>query len=152
GAADAFGGAGHQRGTFRRAHPRPLLSTTVAHEAFARLAFGELLGRLTGAAADRAAADARHGRAAAASAIRRRRQARRAEAKIVFLEPLDFVSEPRGFLEFEIGGGGAHLLLEIGEHRLEVRALVMRLLALAEADGDVIALIDAFENVGDAAL
>ena len=35
------------------------------------------------------------------------------------LQPLDLVAEARGLLEFEIGGGVAHLLLEVGQ-RVEV--------------------------------
>src|SRR5579875_4118484 len=127
------------------------LSTAVAMEALPRLALGEFLGRLTGPAADRATA---HGgkRRAAARAGRGVRRARRAKAEIEFLQALDLVPEPRRFLEFEIGRRLAHLLLEIGDHRFEVRALVMRLLALAEIDGNVIRLINAVEDVGDAAL
>src|SRR5690349_8015576 len=107
-------------------------------EALPRLAFGDFLGRGAGAAADRTAAHGGRRRASAGARRRRLRAERAAEAEIVFLEPLDLVAQPRRFLEFEIGGGLAHLLLEIGDHGFEVRALVMRLLALAQIDGDVI--------------
>src|ERR1700747_2695019 len=37
-------------------------------------------------------------------------------------QTLDFVAQPRRFLEIEIGGGGAHAGFEIADHRLEVVA------------------------------
>src|SRR5690348_14505362 len=68
------------------------------------------------------------------------------------LQPPNLVAEPRRFLEFEIGGGGTHALLEIRDHRLEVGALVVTGLALREAHRQMVALVDAVEDVGDAAL
>ena len=61
------------------------------------------------------------------------------EAEIGLLQPLDLVAQPRGFLEFEIGRGGAHALFEIGDDGFEVLALVMRRVAFAEPDRDVVA-------------
>src|SRR5437762_5588190 len=71
--------------------------------------------------------------------------------ELYLLQPADLIAQPRGFLEFEIGGGGAHALFHIGDDRLQILALVVRRIALAEADRDVIGLVDAVENVGDAA-
>src|SRR5579862_9882792 len=49
----------------------------------------------------------------------------RGETEIGLLQPLDLVAQPRGFLEFEVGGGGAHALFEIGDDRLQILALVV---------------------------
>ena len=38
------------------------------------------------------------------------------------LEPLELVAQPRRLLEFEVGGGRAHALLEVGDRGLEVVA------------------------------
>src|SRR5262249_50211642 len=65
-------------------------------------------------------------------------------------EPADLVTQPCRLFELEIGGGGAHALFEVGDNRLQVFALVMRRLALAEPDGDVVGLVDAVEDIGDA--
>src|SRR5204862_7378987 len=73
------------------------------------------------------------------------------ETEFDLLQPADLVAQPGGFLEFEIGGGDAHALFHIGDDRLQILALVVRRIALAEADRDVIGLVDAVENVGDAA-
>ena len=35
-------------------------------------------------------------------------------------QTLDLVTQPRGFLEVEIGGGGAHAAFEVGQHGFEV--------------------------------
>src|SRR6476646_8557969 len=63
------------------------------------------------------------------------------QAELGLFEPTDFVAQPRRFLEFEVGRGRPHALLEIGNDSLQVLALVMRRVALAQADRDVIALI-----------
>src|SRR5579883_2961643 len=88
------------------------------------------------------------GAAGLGAALRPRSRAIRGEAEIELLEAADLVAQPRRLLEFEIGGGGAHLLLEIGDDGLEVGALIMRRVALAETDGNVVLLVAAFENVG----
>ena len=36
------------------------------------------------------------------------------------LQPLDLVAQPRRLLEFEVGGGRAHALFEIGDDRLQI--------------------------------
>src|SRR5947207_11158057 len=73
------------------------------------------------------------------------------EPELDLLEPADLVAQPGGFLEFEIGGGGAHALFHVGDDRLQILALVMRGVALAEAHRDMIVLVNAVEDVGDAA-
>src|SRR5258708_8459294 len=78
-----------------------------------------------------------------------RRRGRHAELSL--FETADLVAQPCRLLEFEIGGGGTHALLEIGDHRLEVGTLIVYRLALAETDRHVVVLVDAIENVGDAA-
>ena len=90
-------------------------------------------------------------RAAARPAPTRRGRAIRRQPEIGLFEAADFVAQPRRFLEFEVGSGGAHVFFEIGDDRLQILALIVRRVALAETDRDVILLIDAVENVGDAA-
>src|SRR5262249_22092673 len=71
------------------------------------------------------------------------------KAEIGLFKPADLVAQPRRFLEFEIGGGGPHALVEVGDDRLQILALVMRRIALAQPDQHVIALVYAIEDVGD---
>src|SRR5437762_4571941 len=73
------------------------------------------------------------------------------QAKLDLLEAAELVAQPGGLLEFEIGGSRAHAFFHVGDDRLQILALVMRRIALAEADRDVIVLIDAVEDIGDAA-
>src|SRR5947208_5320785 len=91
-------------------------------------------------------AGAAHRRAAAWLAIGAVRK-----PELDLLQPADLVAQPGGFLEFEIGGGGAHALFHVGDDRLQILALVVRRIALAETDRDVIVLVNAVEDVGDAA-
>ena len=65
------------------------------------------------------------------------------EPEFGLFEPADLVAQPRRLLEFEVGGGGPHALFEIGDDRLQILALVVRRVALAEPDRDVVALVDA---------
>src|SRR5437763_15176714 len=88
---------------------------------------------------------AAHRRAAARPTL-----SRVGQAKLDLLEAAELVAQPGGLLEFEIGGGRAHALFHIGNNGLQILALVVRRIALAEADRDVIVLIVAVENVGDA--
>ncbi len=65
----------------------------------------------------------------------------------------DLVAQPPGLLEFEIGGGLAHALFEIGEHGLDVVAgEKRRVFGQARRHRHVVLLVDGAENVGDAAL
>src|SRR5437763_13126832 len=89
---------------------------------------------------------AAHRRAAARPTL-----SRVGQAKLDLLEAAELVTQPSRLLEFEIGGGGAHALFHVGDDRLQILALVMRRIAFAEADRDVIVLIDAVEDIGDAA-
>src|SRR5215216_1585328 len=68
------------------------------------------------------------------------------------LQALELVAQPRRLLEVEVGGGGAHPLLEVRHHRLEVMAHSDVGLRQAGIDTDVVALVDRVEDVGDAAL
>ena len=47
------------------------------------------------------------------------------DAEIEGLEAADLVAQPRRLLEFEIGRGLAHLLLQIGDGRLQIVAQQM---------------------------
>ena len=58
------------------------------------------------------------------------------------LEALELVAQARGFLEVEVGGGGAHALLEIGHHGLQVMADGGAALGEAGVDADMVALVD----------
>src|SRR5271163_1839919 len=102
--------------------------------------------RNAGAPRDRAAARAvRAPRPGSGCACRSYRQ-----PEIGLFEPADLVPQSRRLLEFEIGRGIAHALLKIGDHGFQIRALIMGRLALRQAKGHMIALINTFENVGDA--
>ena len=68
------------------------------------------------------------------------------------LQALDLVAQARGDLEVEIGGGLAHALLEVGQRGLDVVADQRAFLGDAGVDADVVALVDAFEDVADVAL
>src|SRR6516225_4186511 len=73
------------------------------------------------------------------------------KAEIGLFEAADLVAQPCRLLEFEIRGSFAHALFEIGDHGLQIRPLVMSGFTLRQPEGQVIAFVDAFENVGDAA-
>src|SRR5690242_13843482 len=90
-------------------------------------------------------------RAAPRPAPRTGVRAVRRQPEIGLFEAANLVAQARRLLEFEIGRRGAHALFEIGNDRFQILALIVRRLALAEADRDVVLLIDAVENVGDAA-
>src|SRR5689334_5762723 len=60
-------------------------------------------------------------------------------AKIVLLEPADFVAQPSGLFELEIGGGLAHPFLEGTDVSLEVVADEMRPVLVAGVDHDAVA-------------
>ena len=90
-----------------------------------------------------------------------RRRTRKLRSRVVHhrklgcAQALEFVAQAGGFLEVEIGGGGAHARFQVGDHRLEIVADgggVRELAALAGAGGDehVVALVDAVEDVADA--
>ena len=69
-------------------------------------------------------------------------------ASSVVRRRLSLVAHAGGFLEVEIGGGGAHAGFEVGDHRLEIMADGGGLLELAfgsraGADQHVVALVDA---------
>src|SRR6266852_6784076 len=90
-----------------------------------------------------------------AGAPRRRAAARpvlglQRQPQFGLFEPADLVAQPGRLLEFEIGGGAAHALFQIGDDRLQILALVMRGVAFTKPDGDVVALVDTVEDVGDA--
>src|SRR5580765_8361366 len=110
---------------------------TALLAASAHLGPHHFAGRHAGAAGGRAAA-------------RPARRGRCGEPQFGLFEPADLVAQPRGFLEFQLGGGAAHALFEIGDDRLQVLALVMQRVAFAEPERYVVALIDAVEDVGDA--
>src|SRR6516162_3860741 len=73
------------------------------------------------------------------------------KAEIDLLEPADLVAQPGRLLKFKVCGGFAHALFEIGDDSLQIGALVMRRLALRQSEGYMIAFVNAFEDVGDAA-
>src|SRR5437763_8880110 len=56
------------------------------------------------------------------------------QSELCLFEAADLVAQPRRLLEFEIGGGGPHAFFEVGDDRLQVLALVVRRVALAEPD------------------
>src|SRR6185437_10177093 len=67
-------------------------------------------------------------------------------------QALDLVAEAGGALEFEVGGGLAHLRLEILEHGLEVGTdldLLPAGLVLADRDGDVVLLVHRVDDLLD---
>src|SRR5262249_9771745 len=73
-------------------------------------------------------------------------------------QALDLVTQPRGFLEIEIGGSRAHARLEVGDHRLEIVADGGGGPLVADAgkpaagrDQHVVPLADRLQNGGDGA-
>ena len=74
------------------------------------------------------------------------------DAQIVLLKPPNFIAQPRGFLELEIGGGFAHPLLEVGEIGLEVVADEVRPLVVAGVDHHAVARRQVRHDVVDVTL
>src|SRR5579862_5590597 len=74
----------------------------------------------------------RHAGAAQGRAAPRPLPAISGQAEIGLFEPADLVAQAGRLLEFEIGGGGAHALVEIGDHRLQILALIVRRIAFPE--------------------
>src|SRR3569833_922381 len=72
------------------------------------------------------------------------------EAVFLLLERADLVAQVAGFLEFEIGGGGAHLLLQLLDVRTEVVADHMRTV-IVDLDRDLVALRHVDDDVADVA-
>src|SRR5258708_40301717 len=70
--------------------------------------------------------------------IGRRGLARQLE--LVGLEAADLVAHPSGLLEFEVGGGVAHALLQLGDVAAQIMADQMNVAGDAGIDGVVIAL------------
>src|SRR6185437_2995694 len=67
------------------------------------------------------------------------------------LQPLQLVAQPRGFLEFEIGGGFLHALLEFEEAaRLRDELKRLQAVELAIADDPFARQSDVERSVGDA--
>src|SRR5215470_11256351 len=64
------------------------------------------------------------------------------KTEINLLEPADLVAQPRRLLEFELGGGLAHALFEIGDDGLQIGTLIVRRFTLGQSEGHVIALVD----------
>src|SRR3546814_14999357 len=66
------------------------------------------------------------------------------------LEALQLVAQAGGFLELEVGGGGANALLDLGDGGLEVVAEPRLVRGEARASGDAVAApIPARQEVGD---
>src|SRR5437667_6427676 len=70
------------------------------------------------------------------------------QAEISLLEPSDLIAEPCRFFEFEIRSSLKHAFFEIGDDALEIGALIVGCLALGQTKGDVIALVNALQNIG----
>ena len=72
------------------------------------------------------------------------------DGQLGLAQALDLVAQAGGGLELQVGGGLEHLLLQAGDHRLDVVA-DERCAFLGEAgvDRDVVLLVDAGEYVGD---
>src|SRR5271166_1980938 len=69
--------------------------------------------------------------------------------EIDLLEPADLIAQTCRLFEFEVGGGVAHTLFEIGDHGLQIGALVVGRFSLRQPERHVIAFIDAPEDIGD---
>ena len=71
------------------------------------------------------------------------------------LQALEFVAQPRRGLEFQVGGGGAHLLFQIGDDRLDIVAdkfaPAFRRFQHAGIHRHMVALIHRAHDVGDVA-
>jgi hypothetical protein len=75
------------------------------------------------------------------------------ELQVEHLQPFDLVPQPRRRLEFQVAGGVAHLAFEVAQGGLEVVAEEgFGVFGEAGADGDVVALVRAGQDVLDAAL
>ena len=77
-------------------------------------------------------------------------------ASAAALQPLELVAQPRRFLEFQVGGGGAHLLFQIGDDRLDIVAdefaLAFGRFQHARIHHHMVALIHRAHDVGDVLL
>ena len=71
--------------------------------------------------------------------------------ELMGLEASDLVAQAAGFLEFEIGGGGAHALLEFGDMGPQVVAYEMHVARDAGIDRVVVALGGRLQDLGDVA-
>src|SRR5438552_1158912 len=123
------------------------LPTGTAFLASPHLGADDVARRDAGASRDRAASLSVGAPGPGSGPVRQRNR----EAQIGLLESADLVAQPRCLLEFEIGGRLTHALFEIRDYGLQIGPLVVRRFALRQPKGYVIALIDAFEDIGDAA-
>src|SRR5208283_75653 len=75
---------------------------------------------------------------------------RRLQSELQRLQPSDLVAQAGGRLEFEIGRGGAHPLLQLRDRRLEVLANELGdTRILHRRDGDVVLLEHALQHTAD---
>ena len=72
--------------------------------------------------------------------------------ELVGFEAADLVAQAAGFLELEIGGGGAHALLEIGDVAAQIVPDQMHITRDAGVDGVVVALGGRLQDLADVLL